>query len=407
MTSATTAAPIAPARPLAQTPGKTRIASIDLLRGLVMLIMAIDHLRDMLHLGHPNPTDLHTTTPVLFFTRWVTHFCAPTFVFLSGISAFLAGRRRSKDELAGFLIKRGFWLIFVEVAIISLITSADPLYHLIVLQVIWAIGASMILLGLLVWAKAGPKTIGAIGLAIFFGHNVIDVLHNQTINTNPAWRMLISASGFSIVDTITPGHFLNIAYALLPWTGVMLVGYALGPLYTEDAAKRKQRLITIGLSLLAFFLLFRAFNIYGDPAPWSVQRTPMFSVISFLNVSKYPCSLLYLCMTLGVAMLILAYTEKAGNRFARILIVYGNVPFFYYVCHWFLAQSITAILFFSMGHHADEAYKSDFPFSPGNFGLSLPGIFCVWLLLITIMYFPCRWFGNYKKTHRQWWLSYL
>jgi uncharacterized membrane protein len=388
-------------------PSKTRIPSIDLLRGLVMLIMAIDHLRDLLHLGHPNPTDLHTTTIALFFARWITHFCAPAFVFLSGISAFLAGRSRTHNQLASFLIKRGLWLIFVEFVIISFITGVDPFYHVIVFQVIWAIGASMILLGLLVWAKAGPKVIGGIGLIIFLAHNVTDLLHSKMINTDLGWRLLLSSNGFNTFDQISPNHALIIAYALLPWTGVMWVGYALGTLYTKDALTRKKTLTTLGIFLLSIFFIFRAFNIYGDPAPWSIQTSTTLSIISFLNVTKYPCSLMYLCMTLGVALLVLANTEKVSNRFSRILIVYGNVPFFYYICHWFLAQTITIILFFTMGHHLSEAYKSPFPFSPDNFGLPLVGVFAIWLLLITLLYFPCRWFGQYKKTHRQWWLSYL
>lgn len=391
--------------PLAST--KTRIPSIDLLRGLVMVIMAIDHLRDLLHLGHPDPTDLQTTTLSLFFARWITHFCAPTFVFLSGISAFLAGRRRTTDQLAAFLIKRGFWLIIVEVFIINLLTGVDPFYHVIILQVIWAIGASMILLGLLVWAKAGPKVIGGIGLLLFLGHNVIDLLHNKMIDTDLVWRLLLSSSGFNTLDPIGHDRFLGAAYALLPWTGVMLVGYALGTLYTKDAAKRKRALTGIALVLLCVFVVFRAFNIYGDPAPWSIQKNAALSVISFLNVTKYPCSLMYLCMTLGIALLLLANTENVSNRISRILIVYGGAPFFYYICHWFLAQTITIILFFSMGHHINEAYKSAFPFSPNNFGLPLAGVFAVWLLLVTLLYFPCRWFGQYKKTHGEWWLSYL
>jgi uncharacterized membrane protein len=405
--TAPTIAPLISPPTIKVASAKTRIASIDFLRGLVMLIMAIDHLRDMLHLGHPDPTDLQTTTPILFFTRWITHFCAPTFVLLSGISAFLAGKRRSKDQLSGFLIKRGFWLIFVELVIINFAASADPFYHVIVLQVIWAIGGSMILLGLLVWANASPAVIGGIGLTVCLGHNIIDLLHNKTIDTNLVWRLFLSARGFTTIDAIGPDHFLLIAYALLPWTGVMLVGYSLGTLYTKDAGKRKKTLTAIALLLLAIFAIFRTFNIYGDPAPWSIQRNAMLSVISFLNVTKYPCSLMYLCLTLGIALLILANTEKAGNRFARILIVYGNVPFFYYVCHWFLAQSITIILFFSMGHHMSETNKLGFTFSPNNFGLPLAAVYAVWLLLVTLLYFPCRWFGQYKKTHGQWWLSYL
>ncbi len=391
------------------TPAKARISSIDLLRGLVMVIMPIDHLRDLLHIGHPDPTDLHTTTTVLFFTRWITHFCAPTFVFLSGISAFLAGKHRTNHQLAGFLLKRGLWLIFVELVIINFITALDPSFYLFVLQVIWAIGGSMVILGLLVWMRLNPTAIGLIGLFIFLGHNVIDQLHNNTINTNFTWRILLSSDGFSKVDTIAPGHILLAAYALLPWTGVMLCGYGLGKLYLLGADERKRILARLGLGLLVFFFLLRWLNIYGDPSPWSVQQNGWVTCMSFLNVTKYPCSLLYLCMTLGFALLLLAYTEKAGNRLSNILIVYGNVPFFYYVLHWATAQAITVVLFFSAGHHLTDmnADKTGFPFSPNNAGVPLAGIYLAWPLLLAILYFPCRWFGQYKRTHRQWWLSYL
>lgn len=386
---------------------KTRIASIDLLRGLVMVVMAIDHVRDMLHLGHPDATDLQVTTPSLFFVRWITHFCAPTFVLLSGVSAFLAGRRRSREQLAGFLIKRGGWLILVELFVINLATSADIFYHGIVLQVIWAIGASMVILGVLVWAKVGVGGIGGIGLVIFLGHNIPDLLHNATLRSSLVWRVLLTSDGFGTVDRMGSDHFLIASYAVLPWAGVMLMGYALGRLYVGDAGKRKRTLKTLGLVLLGVFVVFRAFNWYGDPAPWSIQKNMMWSVISFLNVTKYPCSFLYLCMTLGVALLVLAFTETASGRLARILIVYGNVPFFYYTVHWFLIQGITAGLFFARGHPMSEAYKSEFPFSPANFGLPLGGVLGVWLLVVAVLYFPCRWFGRYKRTHHQWWLSYL
>lgn len=374
-----------------------------------MLVMAIDHLRDLLHLGHPEPTDLQTTTPALFFSRWVTHFCAPIFVLLSGISAYLAGKKRTNNQLAGFLIKRGAWLIVVEVFIIGFISSLDPGYHLIVLQVIWAIGGSMIILGLMVWARLSPLAIGITGLVIFLGHNIIDVLHNATISSNLAWRLLLSSDGFSKIDTLAPGRLLMAAYALLPWAGVMMMGYGLGTLYLHPAEKRKRILRNIGLTLFALFILLRAFNIYGDPAPWSIQKNGLLTVLSFLNVTKYPCSLLYLCITLGTALLILAYSENVSNRISRILVVYGNVPFFYYVLHWALAQTITVTLFFATGHHLADKNNdvTGFPFSPNSFGLPLAGVYLVWLFLITALYFPCRWYGRYKITHRQWWLSYL
>lgn len=391
------------------TTAKARIPSIDLLRGLVMVIMAIDHLRDLLHFGHPDPTDLHTTTTVLFFSRWITHFCAPTFVLLSGISAFLAGKNRTNNQLAGFLLKRGLWLIFVELVIINFITALDPSFYLFVLQVIWAIGGSMVILGLLVWVRLNPTAIGLIGLFIFLSHNVIDQMHNNTIKTNLIWRILLSSDGFSRIDTIAPGHILLAAYALLPWTGVMLCGYGLGKLYLLAADKRKRILARLGIGLLVFFLVFRWLNVYGDPSPWLVQQSGWQTCMSFLNVTKYPCSLLYLCMTLGAALLVLATTEKAGNRLSSILIVYGNTPFFYYVLHWALAQTITVVVFFSTGHHLQDMNpdKTGFPFSSNNVGVPLAGVYLAWLFLVTVLYFPCRWFGQYKRTHRQWWLSYL
>jgi uncharacterized membrane protein len=372
-----------------------------------MVIMAIDHVRDMLHFGHPDATDLRVTTPALFFVRWLTHFCAPTFVLLSGVSAYLAGRRRSRGELAGFLIKRGFWLILVELFVINLATSADFYYRGVVLQVIWAIGASMVLLGVLVALRASVSLIGGIGLVIFLGHNIPDLFPHAAWRMSLVCRILLTSNGFGSVDQLGHGHFLIASYAVLPWAGVMLMGYALGMHYTQDAAKRRRMLTRLGLILLGVFVVFRAFNWYGDPAPWSVQKNLLWSAISFLNVTKYPCSLLYLCMTLGVALLFLAGTERAGGWLVRVLIVYGSVPFFYYTVHWFLIQGITVSLFFGMGHPISEAYKSEFPFSPANFGLPLGGVLGVWLVVVVALYYPCRWFGRYKKIHNQWWLSYL
>ena len=267
----------------------------------------------------------------------------------------------------------------------------------------------MVILGFLVWLRLNPTAIGIIGLLIIFGHNVIDLLHNNAINTNLTWRILLSSDGFTRIDTLAPGHALLAAYALLPWTGVMLAGYGLGKLYLLDADQRKRILARLGLGLLVFFFLFRLLNVYGDPSPWLVQQNGWLTFLSFLNVSKYPCSLLYLCITLGVALLLLAYTEKASNRLAKILTVYGNAPFFYYVLHWALSQAFTAILFFAVGHQIKDMNpdKTGFPFSPNNVGVPLGGVYLAWLLLITVLYFPCRWFGQYKRTHRQWWLSYL
>ena len=227
---------------------KHRIESIDILRGLVMLIMAIDHIRDFFHQGHPEPTDLAVTTPILFFTRWITHFCAPAFVFLSGISAYLAGTRRTENQLSIFLVKRGLWLIVVELVLITFAITLNPGYNVLILQVIWAIGGSMILLGLLIWARASLPVIGIIGVIIFFGHNILDHVDPGAISKTFAWRLLLSAQGFGAFYPIGTNRGILMAYALLPWTGVMLVGYVFGSLYqsTFNAVRRKKNIAVFG-----------------------------------------------------------------------------------------------------------------------------------------------------------------
>jgi len=389
-------------------PPKHRIASIDMLRGLVMLIMAIDHIRDALHKGHPLPTDLSVTTPILFFTRFITHFCAPSFVFLSGISAYLASARRTKDQMAGFLFKRGIWLLFVEVALISLAITLNPHYLYIILQVIWAIGGSFILLGLLIRLSLSSKTIGIIGFIIFITHNLPDLINFGPITKTVPWQLLISGVGWDGEIPLGHGRVINCPYALLPWTSVMFMGYALGPIYTAsfDPAKRRRILRYTGISLLIFFIIFRAFNIYGDPAPWSAQKTTALTIISFLNVTKYPCSLLYLSLTLGVATLILSRTENTKVKF---LSIYGSVPFFYYILHWYLIQSITIIIFFASGYSVHQIVipNNAFYFAPPDFGIGLAAVYLVWLIVISALYKPCKWFSQYKKTHRAWWLSYI
>ena len=389
---------------------KYRIESIDILRGLVMLIMAIDHIRDFFH-GSPEPTDLAVTTPILFFTRWITHFCAPTFVFLSGISAFLAGTRRTRGQLSAFLITRGLWLLVVEVGLITFAITLNPFYNVLILQVIWAIGASMILIGILVRLRASLLFIGVVGFAIFFGHNIIDRVNFGHVTQTFWWRLLLSSNGFGAFYPTGVNRGILMAYALLPWTGVMMLGYVFGMVYKSsfDAIRRKKILLKSGFALLALFFLFRYFNIYGDPAPWSVQKTTSLSIISFFNVTKYPCSLLYLCMTLGPALIMLALTEHVKNKFTAILIVFGNVPFFYYLCHWYLMRLFTIIVFYAQGYHSSQIVNPKQPllFQPDGFGFNLFWVYVLWIVVITILYFPCRWFSNYKKTHHQWWLSYL
>ncbi len=390
---------------------KNRIESIDILRGLVMLIMAVDHVRDFFHFGHPEPTDLAVTTPILFFTRFITHFCAPSFVFLSGISAYLAGTRRTKNQLAVFLLKRGFWLLLVDVVFISFAITLNPFYNLLILQVIWAIGASMIILGLLVWFRTPLVVIGIIGAIIFFGHNILDIVKVDSLQKTFTGKLLFTGAGFGEYSPISSTRGIVPAYALLPWTGVMLIGYVFGSLYknTVDAIKRKKLLMYSGLGLLLLFAVLRYFNIYGDPSPWAVQKTTTLSIISFFNVSKYPCSLLYLSITIGSSLVALSLIENVKNKFTALLIVYGNVPFFYYICHWYLIKIFNIIAFYGMGFKSSQIANPNYPinFQPKDFGVSLLGVYVIWLLVIFILYFPCRWYGRYKRTHHQWWLSYI
>ncbi|HWD87751.1 MAG TPA: heparan-alpha-glucosaminide N-acetyltransferase domain-containing protein [Mucilaginibacter sp.] len=409
-----TADPVKPETAAPAEPGpKQRIASIDILRGLAMIIMSIDHCRDIFHYHHPDPGDLATTTPVLFFTRWITHFCAPAFVFLSGISAYLAGTRRTHSQFSAFLIKRGLWLIVVELVFINLAVTLNPKYHVQILQVIWVIGCSMIILGLLVWRKSSLLLIGTIGLIIVLGHNIFDPqdLSLKAISETLWGKVLLSGNGFSDFWPY-PGftnHGVIIAYALLPWAGLMMLGYVFGSLYvkTYDAAKRRRILLYSGLAALAVFFVLRFFNLYGDPRPWAVQRTTTLTVISFLKITKYPASLLFTCLTVGTSLIILALVENWQNKFTSILVVYGNVPFFFYLCHWYLIRFTGIAVFFISGFNLSQAMGRRGVLQPDEFGFGLGGVYLVWICVVLALYFPCRWYGKYKRTHKQWWLSYL
>jgi uncharacterized membrane protein len=390
--------------------GKQRIHSIDILRGVIMLIMALDHTRDFFHNAGPfsDPTDMATTTPILFFTRWITHFCAPNFVFLSGISAYLAGTRRTKSELSSFLIKRGLWLIFVEVVILTFAFSLDPFYNAVLLQVLWVIGLSMIILALLV--RAPLKVIAIIGALILFSHNILDYLQLPKTGVEATLLKLFFVARGSVLP-INSNHFIFDLYAIIPWTGVMLLGYVLGSVYTKafDPQKRKKILLYTGIAALALFVVLRCFNLYGDPNPWAVQRNSTYTFMSFLNVSKYPPSLLYCCLTIGVCLIVLSLAEHIQNKLTAIFIIYGNVPFFYYILHFYIIRAINIIVFFAQGYGTSQIVTPNAPFlfRPTHFGFNLAGVYVVWFIVIASLYLPCRWFSKYKKTHNQWWLSYL
>ena len=393
---------------------KPRIQSIDILRGLIMIIMTLDHCRDFLHFQGKQyaPTNMATTTVILFFTRWITHFCAPVFVFLSGISAHLAGLRRSGSGLSRFLVTRGLWLILTDVLVISLIFTLNPHYNVVVLEVLWATGCSMVLLALLVhtplWVTA------SVGCLIFFGHNLLDYLPlPETGSAGTALTFLLTAVG-SVIPAGSR-HSIIVLYAALPWAGLALLGYVFGSLYRPDAdpRRRKRVLLSAGIALTALFIILRWLNGYGNPMPWSVQRNAAHTLLSFLNATKQPPSLTYLAMTLGPALILLALLDGINtsvndgkSRLAAICRTYGTVPYFYFVVHLCLIRAINLVLILVFGIEM-RSNGDPIVWQAANFGIPLWAVYLIWVLVVTALYLPCRWFGGYKRTHRQWWLSYL
>lgn len=405
----TTPAGIPVSTALPQKRAGYRIDSIDLLRGLVMVIMALDHTRDFLHAPAwtEDPLDMTTTTPVLFLTRWITHFCAPLFVFLAGTSAWFQSSRKTKKELSLFLIYRGLWLVFIEVAIINFAFSFDPHYSFIGLQTIWSIGISMILLGLAIWLPFSALL--TIGLLIVLGHNSLDFYEAKHTGNYGFVYSLLHHQGFF---PLSKGHSLFIVYPFLPWTGLMMVGYCFGKLFTSHEGTQRRKILTrLGIGIILFFIALRATNLYGDPHPWTVQKNTLFTFLSFINTHKYPPSLLYMCMTIGPGILFLAWAGSIKTRLSSIITVYGRVPFFYYVLHFYLIHLVSALLSFTRGHSFAEGIHDASNFLPNfiypNEGYSLWFVYGMWLLIVASLYPLCKWFSEYKKTHKQWWLSYL
>ena len=395
------------------TINKSRIQSVDILRGLVMVIMALDHVRDYFHIHAwtDDPLNLASTTPALYFTRYITHFCAPIFVFLSGVSIYLQSLRKTKPELSVFLMKRGLWLIFVEFVIISFAWSFNPAFERFPLGVIWSIGVSMFILGLLI--RLPYKAILVIGLIIVFGHNLLDFPEAaKGFKGGFLWDLLHSSKWTSY--TITENRNLIIAYPFLPWLGLMMMGYCAGKLFSPqfDAARRKKLLTQMGIGLLVLFMILRGINIYGDPVGWTQQQNGLYTFFSFMNIYKYPPSLLYMCVTIGCALLLLPHLEKLENRFTKIMIVFGRTAFFYYILHLYLIHILAAISFYVHGHTLAKIAEGESVFKwkfvvPGE-GFGLLGVYAIWLFVILCLYPLCKWYDNYKTNHKEkWWLSYL
>ncbi len=387
---------------------KKRIDSIDILRGIIMIIMALDHVRDFFHIDAMtgDPTNPATTTPILFFTRFITHYCAPVFVLLAGTSAFLYGRKRSKKELSMFLLKRGVWLVLLEIVVVNFLFGFDPQYHFVGLQVIWVTGISMILLAAFIYLPL--KAIFFIGLALVIGHNLLDVFNSNNAmgQTPPLWWSLLHQQSFRPYGE---GRFLGVLYPLIPWPGIMMLGYCLGALFVPDydAAKRRRVLVSIGLQAMVVFFVLRWMNVYGDLVPWSAQKNTTATIFSFFNVSKYPPSLLYCCITIGPALLVLAALEKIKAGWTNFVVIYGRVPMFYYLLHFFLIHLLCTIAFFASGYNMSQATDGMFLFRPNNFGYSLPVVYLIWVGVVVALYPLCKRYSVYKATHKYWWLPYL
>lgn len=386
-----------------------RVVSIDILRGLVMILMALDHTRDFFHINAwtDDPLNLASTTPALFLTRWITHFCAPVFVFLAGTSCWFQSITKSKKILSTFLIKRGIWLIIVEIILINFAFSLDPYFRIIGFQTIWAIGVSMIFLGCLIWLPF--PAILSIALLIIFGHNSLDFYEaNHSGDYNMLYSILHHPGIFHISDNLS----LFFLYPVLPWSGLMLAGYCFGKLFTSYEGIRRRKILTfLGLGMIMFFIALRAINLYGDPLSWSVQKNLLYSIFSFINTQKYPPSLLYMCMTIGPAILFLVRFGNIKNKLTKIIVIYGRVPFFYYVLHFYLIHLLSTVFFLARGHTFEQGITKGFSMLP-NFiisgeGYSLTVVYVMWLFIIVILYPFCNWFNEYKKNHSNWWLSYL
>lgn len=372
---------------------KQRIHSIDLLRGAIMMIMALDHTRDFYSNVHFNPVDLSQTNPALFLTRFITHYCAPIFVFLSGISICLGlSKGKSKKQQSIYLLTRGLWLILMEFTIVNWGWSVVFDFGFTMLQVIWAIGWSMIVLAALIHLPA--RITGILGILMILLHNTMDGIKAESWGSLDWLWMVLHEQG-----RLEPGGGITMftMYPLIPWIGVMAAGYWCGTLYKQEPAHRKKILLYTGISAIALFIVLRWINVYGDPSPRQEYAVAWKQFFSFINVSKYPPSLDYVLVTIGPALCILALLDQVQSGNKNPLLVFGRVPFFYYLLHIWLIQASVALVAVMTGVHEPRQWK----------GFDLPGVYLAWLCIITILYFPCRWFMNIKAKHKKWWLSYL
>ena len=385
------------------------MASVDALRGLVMIIMALDHVRDLVHRGamlSQQATNLATTTPILFMTRWITHFCAPVFMFTAGMGAFFYLQNgRTRAQLARFLLTRGIWLIFLELTLMQLlynfgISSQYPIF----LLVLYVLGACMIILAALIWLPLPLLT--ALSIATIGLHHLLD----GSRSTSPLWMLLHQQGAFPFA-----GRVFIAAYQLVPWFAVMSLGYCTASVFSWEPARRRRFLLRAGIAATIAFIVLRVINGYGDPSRWSWQPTAAFTVLSFLNTTKYPPSLMFLLMTLGPALIFLSWMDDRRLSGSNPLLVFGRVPLFYFVLHFFAAHA--AIVLMSIAKYGTSALGFMFqpvpsmggPLQsfPDGFGYDLWVAYAVWIAVVVLLYPICRWFAAVKARNRSPWLSYL
>jgi len=380
----------------------TRLSSIDRMRGLVILLMALDHVRDFFNADAFlfDPTDLSRTTPALFLTRFITHSCAPTFVFLAGVSAFLHGTKlATRGQLAWFLLTRGAGLVLLDIFIISPVWRLEfgPTY----LATLWAIGVGMMVLAGLVFLRA--RVVLLVGVIILLGHNMLDPVHAAAFGDwAPLWSMLHEPGALPF------GLQGRVSYPVLPWIGIMALGYGLGGAFLEPAPRRDRRLVMIGLASIVVFLVLRGTNFYGDPRPWTGHGDAVMTALSVLDVTKYPPSLLYALVTLGPMLVLLPAMDRLGGIVGEILTTFGRVPLFFYVLHLYVAHLAAVAFFLAEGFTIDQLRSFAIRGAPPEgLGLSLAGTYVAWVLVVAALYPACRWYAGVKQRRRDWWLSYL
>ena len=378
-----------------------------------MVVMALDHVRDFVHRAAmvSLPTDLARTTPFLFFTRWVTHICAPAFMFTAGLGAFFWWhQRRTKPQLSTFLVTRGLWLMALELTVMRVaydfdITLRDPL----LLLVLWALGACMVGLAAAIWLPA--RALAAVSLAVIMLHNTLDRVPASHFGGFAwIWNLVHQPGVFRVGPSL-----VIVGYPLVPWIAVMALGFVTGHVFMLDAPRRRRCLIAAGAGAVAAFIVLRALNIYGDPVPWSPQRSAAYTVLSFLNTTKYPPSLAFLLMTLGPVLLALAWFDRRALTAPNPLVVFGRVPLFYFVVHFVAAHLIAVALAWvrygtaarAFTFHPVPSMGGPRDLFPSDFGYDLWVAYLVWVLLVAALYPACRWFVRLKSHRQDWWLRYL